>query len=895
MIGKTVGHYRILAALGSGGMGEVYRAEDTILGRNVALKFLPPDAAADQSALERFLREARAAAALNHPHICTIHGVERFDGQPVIVMECLEGESLKGRIARGPLPVDELLTVGIAMTDALQAAHSKGVTHRDIKPANVFLTDSGQAKVLDFGLAKLAPQRPADPAAAPTLDPAALTSTGTTVGTIAYMSPEQACGEELDNRSDLFSFGAVLYEMSTGRLPFPGNSPAVVFNEILEHAPVPPRQANPDIPERLEQIILRGLEKDRELRYQSAAEMRAELRRLARDSSSGKMQSAAPRSVAQVKAASSSKVIMDEAKRHKWSLVFGVLAVVALVAGGSIALYRWLAHPSIPFDAQQMKITRFTSHGEAVYAGISPDGKYVAYARRQGDRSLWVKSVATGSDIQVIPPGPGFYQSDISFTPDGDYVYFAHHAFDGSNVLDLYSVPTLGGAVKRIVADVDSGATFSPDGKQITFIRHEPENGRSLLMVANADGSGQQEFAVRKSSEGFSSFAPAWSPNGKYIASAAAHFGKDALTEVIAYPVAGGAPRRVLTTLGVNGVRWLTDDGFLVTAIDYTHGIRNQLYYLPLAGGEPVRFSSDLNNYQSIAIDEKQNVVAAVEADQANNLYIAPASDPNAMQQVTRERDVGSNLAWLTNARVAVQDAELHINFYDVANARNRDQLNSDLPAGDVRRCGENAIVVDRLEANNVVNIWYYDLGGGGWRQLTHGNLSTGPSCSPDGKWLYYITQDVSPSRVMKVPVAGGGEPVVLGPPSSFRVAVSPDGESLVITFSEGQGGARRVYLGQVRTSDGQLLRKWPVPVGGVQQLLAWTPDGKGFIYDVLRGTNANLWMQALDSTPPRQITNLPTTNDYIVGAAYSPDGKQIAITHGPENVDVLLFTNFRK
>ncbi|HTK95466.1 MAG TPA: protein kinase, partial [Terriglobales bacterium] len=425
MIGQTIGHYRVTAEIGRGGMGVIYAAEDLTLGRQVAIKFLTPEMGTDPDVLERFRREARAASSLNHPNICTIFGLEHENDRNFIVMELMEGSPLSTRLVSGALKFADVLELGTQVADALDAAHAKGIIHRDIKPANIFVTTRGQAKVLDFGLAKLTrKQHVAETAAIGAHDSAlTLTQSGTTVGTIAYMSPEQACGEPIDARSDLFSFAAVLYEMATGKLPFPGNSPAVVFNNILERAPVAPRELNPQLPQKFEEIILRGLEKDRELRYQSAAEMRAELRRLARDSSSGKMQSAAPRSTVQ-KVPSSSELLLGEAKRHKWMLIGGLLLVVALIATTSIGVFKWMGANSVPFDAQRMKVTRLTSHGEAVYAGISPDGKYVAYARRQGDRSLWVKAVNTGSHIQVIPPGPGFYQADISFTPDGDYVYF---------------------------------------------------------------------------------------------------------------------------------------------------------------------------------------------------------------------------------------------------------------------------------------------------------------------------------------------------------------------------------------------------------------------------------------------------------------------------------------
>src|ERR1019366_3889999 len=289
LVGKSIFHYKIVRQLGAGGMGVVYEAEDTRLARQVALKFLSRDIEQDPYALERFKQEARAASALNHPNICTIYAIEECDGQHFIAMELLEGQSLNEKINGHPLPVDKIIDIGVQITDALDVAHSKGIVHRDLKPANIFITTRGQAKILDFGLAKLTYDRhtAVETVAgnAVTMAPAHLTQPGTAVGTIAYMSPEQARGEELDGRSDLFSLGAIFYEMATGRIPFEGNTSAVVFQGILDRNPRPPMEMNPAVPFKLEDIIAKALEKDVELRYQSATEIRSDLRRLKRDSS----------------------------------------------------------------------------------------------------------------------------------------------------------------------------------------------------------------------------------------------------------------------------------------------------------------------------------------------------------------------------------------------------------------------------------------------------------------------------------------------------------------------------------------------------------------------------------------------------------------------------------
>jgi serine/threonine protein kinase/Tol biopolymer transport system component len=895
MIGQTISHYRITGRLGSGGMGVVYEAQDLTLGRRVALKFLPPELAREASALDRFLLEARAASALNHPNICTIYAVEKEGDQSFISMELIEGQGLDTKLHSGPLPIDRLLDISIQLADAVDAAHAKGIVHRDIKPANIFLTTRGQVKVLDFGLAKLT--RVADVApetVGPTQDglpTASLTSPGSTVGTVAYMSPEQARGEPLDARTDLFSLGTVIYQMATGSLPFSGNTSAVIFNGILERDPVPAVQLNPQVPTKLQEIIDKLLEKDRDLRYQSAADLRGDLKRLKRDTETGRKMAqpisgssvmvAAPLS-SSAHPASSGSAVVAAAREHKLGTGVAALIVVALIAAAAYGVYA-LFNRKRPVPFENISITKVTETGKAALVAIAPDGKYILYVVRDaGQESLWLRNLPTNSDTQVIPPADVNY-AHLRFSPDGNYIYFMRSEVGSSELDYLYRAPVLGGTPEKLVTDIDSNISFSPDGRQIAYFRdNNPEAGKQRLLILPVNGGDEKVLYSGPINGGLRD--PAWSPDGKTIACMVLQPG-NAFSGLVTLDVASGK-QKLFFTSGTSIVQrpvWMPDQSGLLAQSSFN---RNQVVFVSYPDGILHEVTRDTNNYSEPSIAADGRTLVSVLSQSHYNLFVMPtaASNGSEARQVTSGAPI-FGFSWMPDSRIVTNSSSGMSLLDPQSGSTTRLVENGVALVNAPSACADGRYVVfsSAAKADKVINIWRVDASGGNLKQLSNGKVDQFPLCSPDGRWVIY-EDAVGGNRLMKVPIDGGtAENISDQLAAAFDI--SPDSKTIAVAaFGHLGEHVEMLVLTSIDSNRALKTLQFERPRTGP---VRFSHDGKSVVYSFRHAGVDDLWSQPLDGSPGKQITDFKS--EHINDFHWSFDGSKLGVIRGHTDSDVVL------
>ncbi len=880
--GKTISHYRVLEKLGSGGMGVVYRGKDLRLGRPVALKFIrPEELAANPMARGRIEREARAASTLNHPNICTIYDVAECLGQPVIVMELLEGEPLNQVISGGPLSTSRVIELGLQIADALDMAHAKGIIHRDIKPANIFITTSGPVKILDFGLAKL-PSMRLGPADSPTVSyyDAELTQPGNTVGTLSYMSPEQLRGLDLDRRADLFSFGVVLYEMATGRRPFDGNTAPVIHAAILSQAPTAPVQLNPHVPPKLQEIIEKALEKDRDFRYQHATDIRADLLRIKRQRESAEFM------VGQAVSPAGAGL-----RRKRLALAASLVLLIIAAA---------LAFRSRKTEPPALHIRPLTNYPGGQYEpAFSPDGTQFAFVwngEKQDNFDIYVQYVDGGAPVRLTtnPGGEG----SPAWSPEGRRIAFLRYSTT-SGESGFYIIPALGGPERKI-ADAaplphifDRHLDWSPDGRYLAVVdKTGPASPFSIFLLSVE--TGERRRITTPSAQSIGDTGPAFSPDGRTLA-----FKRSTgagVNDIYVVPIAGGEPRRLTFGNAFTASHvWSPDGRELI--FSSTQAGTNGLWRVPASGGTPVQIPSAGQGAYYLAASRQGNYLA----------YSRWFADTNIWR-----------LAIPSTGQESAKPEELISSTWEERSAQYS-------PDG--------TRIAFRSDRSGTNEIWVCDASGANPMQLTsfHGPLTGTPRWSPDGKDLVFDSRPGGNADIYTVPARGG----------AVRRITTNDSEDVVPSWSR---DGKWIYFGSNRTGDWQVWKVkdgnpvqvtrqggfaafestdgqtlyyakgrdvaglWMAPVSGGEERPVipdfaagfwgyWAVVARGVYYlDPLPTGRTALKFYSFERHASETIAGIPTEPPFgDSGFSVSPDGRGLLYTQVDHSgSDILLIENFR-
>jgi eukaryotic-like serine/threonine-protein kinase len=945
LVGRQLNHYEVLARLGTGGMGEVYLAQDNRLGRRIALKLLPASFTSDADRLHRFQQEARTASALNHPNILTIHEIGEQQGRHFIATELIEGETLRLRLSGPPLEPSEALDISLQTASALAAAHEAGIVHRDIKPENIMLRRDGYVKLLDFGLAK-----PAEPKQARTELEAPTriqvnTSPGMVLGTVNYMSPEQARGLEVDERTDIWSLGVVLYEMLAGQTPFQGETPTDVTVSILEREPVALTVLRKVVPAELDWIVRKALRKEREERYQTIREMLLDLRAVKQELEfEAKLErSAVPDSRAAQRAApallddgpklnamtaKSVTVSTDEIKRTQQTNVwpaapqtsaYRLAALVALVgivglALVGVVLYGFLTRSKGVAPFQAMNITRLTNHGRAISATISPDGKYFVYVLSDaGRQSIWIRQTSAANDTQIVAPAPvGIFGT--TFSRDGNELYYVVKANDAGT---LYRIPVLGGTPIKLLEGIDCPISFSPDGRQIAYVRGDyPGRGESSLLVANADGSAARHIAVRKLPELFFPIfftGPSWSPDGRLIACPVTNARSEG--RVILISVEDGREQVIASPVWsqVGRVEWLPEMNGLLMAARDQRSTGTQIWYLPYPDGEAGKITNDLSAYRGVSLTTDAARLVTVQTSGIIHMWVSEDGDAQRAVQLPGSKEsagdtavqlsvgnvgyLGGNesISWTTDGRIVFISATgKHSDIWIMnADGSNRKQLTFG------RESSHNPVVspddryiVFTSERAGARNVWRMNIDGSDARQLTAGQAEFFPAVTPDGRSVVYSSLSSDTLTLWKVSI-DGGTPVELINRQAINAVVSPDGKQLAYLFTEPasiDGPPNRIAV--IPIEGGEPVKTFNIQRGGggARTILRWSTDGRSLLYTVINNNVSNIWSQPLDGRAPLQLTNFK--DSLITAFDWSRDGRKLACSRGLLIRDAVLITH---
>jgi Tol biopolymer transport system component len=908
--GARLGPYEIVALLGAGGMGEVYRARDTRLGRDVAVKVLPAGSVGNAQVEARFDREARAIAALSHPNICALYDVGRHDDRSFLVMELLEGETLHHRLARGPLDVGALVDHAIALADALDTAHARGMLHRDLKPANLFLTSRGQIKILDFGLTKAIAASDEATRAADGL----LTGAGMAVGTVGYMSPEQLRGEAIDARSDLFALGLVLYEMATGQRAFQGATNAVVSAAILGEHPAAPRTRRPDLPVKLEETILTALEKDRDVRCQSAAELRADLKRVKRalpvdaarpaaaaavaveePAASASMPGAAaatPASRTSLPVSSDTQVVVELVKRHRLAVALALVAIAGAVAAGVWLARRAGPAPTPAVSAPTLQIQPLTFTGNASLGALSPDGKFVAYVRRDApEYSLWVRQLATQSDVPIVPIVPGRRFIGLVVTPDGSYVDFVATE-TGVTRPDLWRVPFLGGTPRRLVSDVWSATGWAPDGRHMAFIREAAGTGESVV-IADADGSNERVLATRRNPLRFLSTywatapiaRPSWSLDGRsllVLGTSRVPERRGRAHELAVLDVATGVETRTvpIDRASLIEAAWLDESHVLVNAT--MPGRPTAISRLEFATGKLTPLTQDLTTFIGVSLTADRQAAATTRVDRRSAIWAGDATGAGMAEIVPDSPARPRSVALDRTGGVVYEAATANgSGVYAIRPGERAPSLVADNATAPAVTADGRTIVFRRN--SDQVGLYRANIDGSSVTLLVDGDAQGGVILPDDRTVLFLSNRNGGLQTLWSVPLAGGPAREILHRfVSSSSLRPSPDGRRLLFGAAVVDGRPVNILCDLPDCTNPQDL---PVRSG------SWASDGRGVAY-VDRADPKNIWVQPLNGGAPHQLTKF--TEKDIVDFAWSPDGARLAITRGTSLSDIVLIRGFQ-